>query len=87
MSYSIYKQFGRVIRQKEFDATLSLVTAEWYEKPYLKFIIWKERVKRYLKADIKLKSDNPFGCLFWFVIITILILILIGIKIAYEIYM
>lgn len=67
--YEIYKQFGRVIDKKEYDATLALVTANWYEKPYLKFIIWKERVKRYLKADIKLASDNPFGCLFWFCII------------------
>lgn len=58
--YEVYKQFGRVIGQKELNAILALYTAKWYKKPYLKFIIWKERVKRYLKADIKLASDNPF---------------------------
>ena len=58
--YEVYKQFGRVIGKKELNATLALITAKWYKKPYLKFIIWKERVKRYLKADIKLTSDNPF---------------------------
>lgn len=77
MSYWVYKQFGRVIGQKEWDATIKLVTANWYEKPFLKFIIWKEKVKRYLSADIKLKSDNPFGCTFYFCIILIVFLIML----------
>lgn len=77
MSFWIYKQFGRVIGQKEWDATIKLVTANWYEKPFLKFIIWKEKVKRYLSADIKLKSDNPFGCTFYFCIILIVFLIML----------
>lgn len=79
MSYWIYKQFGRVIGQKEFDATLALVYASWYERPYYKFIIWKEKVKRWLVADIKLSIDNPFnGCIFKLIIIIIIsILILI----------
>lgn len=77
MSYWVYKQFGRVIGQKEWDATIKLVTANWYEKPFLNFIIWKEKVKRYLSADIKLKSDNPFGCTFYFCIILIVFLIML----------
>lgn len=58
--YNIYKMFGRVISEKESKARIALLFAEWYEEPYYKFIIWLERVKRYLKADIKLPSDNPF---------------------------
>ena len=65
MSFWIYKQFGRVIGQKEWDATLALALASWYEKPYYKFIIWNEKRKRYNSADIKLNSDNPWkGCLY-----------------------
>lgn len=75
--YDIYKSFGRVIGQKEWNARIALVYANWYEKPLLKFIIWKERTKRYLKADIKLKSDNPFGCLFWFIIILFILFIML----------
>ncbi len=76
-TYDVYKQFGRVIGQKEWNTKLKLVNASWYEKPFLRFIIWKEQVKRYLKADIKLKSDNPFGCLFWFFICLIIFSIMI----------
>lgn len=64
--YEIYKAYGRVVGQKETQLKFSLLFAPWYKKPFIKFLIWIERVKRYIKADIKLKSDNPFGCLFWF---------------------
>ena len=65
MSYSVYKQFGRVIGQKEWDATLKLALASWYEKPYYKFIIWLEKCKRWIKAEVRLSDDNPFkGCLY-----------------------
>lgn len=81
--YWIYKQFGRVIGQKESKARLALITASWYEKPFLKFIIWKERVKRYLTADIRLPGDNPFECLSFLgailiiIFFTILILVIL----------
>lgn len=68
-SFDVYKTFGRVVGEKEMRARFFLFTASWYEKPFLRFTIWKERVKRYLGADIKLPGDNPFGCLFWFIVI------------------
>lgn len=81
MSYSIYRRFGRVIEQKEWDAILKLAYASWYEKPYYKFIIWKEKCKRWLKADIHLKGDNPFtSCLFWIIIIICIFIIICFIK-------
>ena len=65
MSYWIYKQFGRVIGQKEWDATLELALASWYEKPYYKFIIWLEKCKRWINAEKRLPNDNPFkGCFY-----------------------
>lgn len=60
-SYEIYKAYGRCVSLKEISARFFLITAKWYEKPYYKFIIWKERVKRYLGAEIKLPHDNPFN--------------------------
>lgn len=64
--YDIYKQFGRVIGECEWNATLRLIHANWYEKPYLKFIIWIEHCKRWLKADFRLAGDNPFmGCMYY----------------------
>ena len=65
-TYDVYKQFGRVIGEREWNATLRLIYANWYEKPYLKFIIWIERCKRWLKADFRLARDNPFtGCMYY----------------------
>lgn len=79
MSYWIYKRFGRVIGQKEWDATIKLIYASWYEKPYYKFIVWKEKIKRWLGAEEKLPGDNPFkGCIYKLIIIIIIsILVLI----------
>ena len=72
--FEIYKSFGQVIGKKEFDYKLALVFASWYEKPYYKFIIWIERCKRYINAEHKLKSENPFiGCLVFFMIFVIII--------------
>ena len=72
--YEIYKSFGKVIGKKEFDYKLALVFASWYEKPYYKFIILIEQCKRYINADYKLKSENPFiGCLVFFIIFVIII--------------
>ena len=76
-NYDVYKHFGRVIGEKESKVKLALVFANWYERPYLKFIIWIERVKRYVKADVRLQSDNPFGCLFYLCIIIVIFLIMI----------
>lgn len=61
MSYWIYKQFGRVISEKEIHASINKWLAPWYLKPYYKFIEWNEKRKRYNQAEIKLKSDNPWS--------------------------
>jgi hypothetical protein len=84
MSYWIYKQFGRVISEKEIHAKIDKWIAPWYLKPYYSFIEWNEKRKRYNSAEIKLKSDNPWnGCfinlvtyLFYFVIIIMFILLI-----------
>lgn len=75
--YDVYKTFGHIISTKESEAKMNLIFAKWYEKPFIKFTIWKERVKRYLGADIKLKSDNPFGCLFWCCVVVLILAIMI----------
>lgn len=63
MSYWIYKQFGRVIGEKEIHATINKYITPWYFKPYYNFIIFIEKSKRWLKAEKRLPGDNPFkGC-------------------------
>ena len=61
MSYWIYKQFGRVISEKETHASINKWLFPWYLKPYYSFIEWNEKRKRYNQAEIKLKSDNPWS--------------------------
>ena len=64
---------------KEASLKFFLFSAPWYEKPFIKFQIWIEKVKRYLGAEIKLSSDNPFGCTFWFfIVLCILALMFLG---------
>ena len=77
MSYNVYKQFGRVIGQREMNLRFERINCPIYKQPYLDFLIWIEQVKRYIKADIKLKSDNPFGCLFYICIILIIFFIML----------
>lgn len=77
MSYNVYKQFGRVIGQREFDLKHERLNCSIYKLPILDFLIWIEQVKRYIKADIKLKSDNPFGCLFYVCVILIIFIIML----------
>ena len=56
MSYWIYKQFGRVVSEKEIHTKINKLFAPWYLKPYYSFIIWKEKRKRLKSAEIKLKN-------------------------------
>lgn len=58
MSYWIYKQFGRVVSEKEIHAKIDKLVAPWYLKPYYSFIIWKEKRKRLKSAEIKLKNKK-----------------------------
>ena len=58
MSYWIYKQFGRVISEKEIHAKIDKWIAPWYLKPYYSFIIWKEKRKRLKSTEIKLKNKK-----------------------------
>lgn len=53
MSYWIYKQFGRVVSEKEIQAKINKWIGPWYLKPYYSFIIWKEKRKRLKSAEIK----------------------------------
>ena len=77
--YHIYESFGQSLGLKEATLKFFLFSAPWYERPFIRFQIWIERVKRYLGADIKLKSDNPFGFIFWFfIILCILVIMIIG---------
>ncbi len=76
-TYDVYKQFGRVIGEREWNLTLKCIHARWYEKPFIKFGIWIEQCKRWLKADIRLASDNPFrGCLNFCLIVLIIIVLI-----------
>lgn len=84
-SYDVYKSFGRVVNEKEALANFFLFSASWYERPFLRFTIWKERVKRYLSADIRLKGDNPFGCMFWFFTILFIVLLVFGLMVLGKI--
>lgn len=76
-TYDVYKQFGRVIGEREWNLTLKCIHARWYEKPFLKFVILIEQCKRWFKADIRLASDNPFrGCLNFCLIVLIIIVLI-----------
>ena len=77
MSFWVYKQFGKVIGETEFNATRKKRECSCFTYPYWSFIVWKEQVKRYIKADYHLKDDNPFGCTFYFCIILIVFLIML----------
>ena len=84
MSYWIYKQFGRVISEKETQANINKWLAPWYLKPYYSFIEWNEKRKRYNSAEIKLKSDNPYnGCLINFIFGGIIVSIIVTFSIFF----
>ena len=76
--FEVYKSFGQVIGKKELDCKINYYFAPFYLKPYYKFMEWIERCKRWIHADYKLKSQNPFlGC-FTFFMIFVVIIFMIG---------